>query len=162
MKKDKPLKPKLVVFDFDGVLTNNKVIISQDGTESVICDRSDGLGMEMLRKSRMPILILSKEQNPVVSARGKKLKVPVVQGIDNKLKELKKYCASRKIALKDVLYVGNDLNDLEVMKNVGMTACPADSHKAILSISQIRLTRNGGDGAVRELVEERLKINLYK
>lgn len=162
MPKKKILKPKLVVFDFDGVFTNNKVIVSQDGTESVVCDRSDGLGLEMLRRTGMPILILSKELNPVVTARAKKLKLPVIQGIDHKLGELRKYCFERKISLKDVLYVGNDINDLEPMKNVGMTACPKDSHKRILKMSQVVLTRNGGDGAIRELVEEHLGVTEYE
>lgn len=152
----KKIKPRLVVFDFDGVFTNNKVIVHQDGTESVVCDRGDGMRLEMLRRSGMPILIMSKEKNLVVSARAKKLKLECMQAIDNKLVELRKVCAKRKIALKDVLYVGNDINDLEVMKHVGFTACPADSHHSVLKISKIKLTRNGGDGAILELVEKHL------
>lgn len=153
--------PLLVVFDFDGVMTNNKVIVSQDGTESVVCDRSDGLGVEMLRKSGVAMLILSKEINPVVSARAKKLKIPVIQGIDDKPSALRKYCVKSKVALKSVLYVGNDLNDLAVMKIVGLSACPADSHPRVKKIANIKLTRNGGEGAVRELVEDYLGICTY-
>lgn len=154
----KKLKPKLVVFDFDGVLTNNKVILDQFGVEHVVCDRSDGMGMEMARKAGVSMIILSKEKNKVVSARGKKLKVPVIQGIDDKVTALKKYCAAKKIPLKDVLYVGNDMNDYAVMKIVGNSACPKDSHPKIKSISKIKLSKNGGDGAVRELIESYLGI----
>jgi 3-deoxy-D-manno-octulosonate 8-phosphate phosphatase (KDO 8-P phosphatase) len=160
--KNKKLKlPSLLVFDFDGVLTNNKVIVRQDGTESVICCRSDGLGMEMARKSGLRMLILSKEINPVVSARGKKLKVEVIQAIDDKPKALMAYCKKHKIKLSDVLYVGNDLNDAAVMKIVGQSACPKDSHPLIKKIATLILNNDGGNGAVRELIEDRLGINTY-
>ncbi len=149
----KRFQPKLIVFDFDGVLTNNKVILNQNGIESVVCDRSDGLGFEMLRHAGIPALILSKEKNRVVSARGKKLKVPVIQGIDDKPKALRAYCIKEKISLKEVLYVGNDLNDVAAMKIVGASACPFDSHPQVKKISTIKLKRKGGEGAARELIE---------
>lgn len=160
--KSKKIKlPSLLVFDFDGVLTNNKVIVRQDGAESVICCRSDGLGMEMARKTGLHMLILSKEINPVVSARGRKLKVEVIQAIDDKPKALTAYCKKNKIKLSEVLYVGNDLNDAEVMKIVGQSACPSDSHPLIKKIATLVLKNRGGEGAVRELIEERLGINTY-
>ena len=77
-------KVKAVVFDFDGVFTNNKVIVSEEGRESVICNRSDGIGIEKLRKLNIPMIIISTEQNPVVSMRADKLKLPVKHGVKNK------------------------------------------------------------------------------
>jgi 3-deoxy-D-manno-octulosonate 8-phosphate phosphatase (KDO 8-P phosphatase) len=163
--KTSPIKkipiPSLLVFDFDGVLTDNKVILDQNGKESVVCDRGDGLGIEMARKSGLHILILSKEVNKVVSARGKKLKIKVIQGINDKPSELKKYCEKMGIPLKKVMYVGNDLNDLAVMKLVGTSVAPKNSHPSVLKIASIILGKNGGDGAVRELIEERLGIMTY-
>ena len=91
------LSPALVVFDFDGVFTNNKVIVSEDGKESVVCDRSDGLGIMMLKAAGIPSFILSKEKNPVVSARAKKLGLEVMQGIDHKLQILSSYCNEKKM-----------------------------------------------------------------
>lgn len=153
--------PALLVFDFDGVLTDNKVIVDQNGKESVVCDRGDGLGMEMARKSGLKMLILSKEKNKVVSARGKKLQVEVIQGILDKPRELKKYCQKHRIPLSKVMYVGNDLNDLAVMKLVGTAVAPKNSHPAVLKVASIILGKNGGDGAVRELIEDRLGIMTY-
>ena len=107
------------------------------------------------------MLILSKEVNPVVSARGKKLKVEVIQAIEDKPKALVAYCKKHRIDLKNVLYVGNDLNDAAVMKIVGKSACPKDAHPLIKKIATLILSKNGGDGAVRELIENHLKIQTY-
>jgi YrbI family 3-deoxy-D-manno-octulosonate 8-phosphate phosphatase len=154
--------PNLLVFDFDGVFTDNKVIVREDGLESVVCSREDGLGIEMARKSGLKMLILSKEKNKVVSARAKKLQIEVIQGIEDKPSELRKYAAKNKIELKDIFYVGNDLNDLSVMRIVGTSACPADSHPSVKKIATIKLRKNGGNGAIRELIEQKMGINLYR
>ena len=79
---------KAIVFDFDGVFTDNRVIVSENGKESVICNRADGLGLEMLRILDIPMTIISTEKNLVVSSRAKKLKIPVVHGVKNKIKEI--------------------------------------------------------------------------
>ena len=163
--KSSPIKklklPDLLVFDFDGVMTDDKVLVCQDGTESVVCSRSDGLGLEMARKSGLKLLILSKEVNPVVTARGRKLKIEVIQGIDDKPTALRNYCEKNGINLKKVMYVGNDLNDLAVMKIVGTAIAPKNSHPKVLKTASIILGKNGGDGAVRELIEYRLGISTY-
>ena len=79
-----------LVFDFDGVLTNNKVHLDQSGIEWVSCSRADGLGFDVLRKLNFPSYVLSTENNPVVKARAEKLKIPVLQGVGNKLEVLKR------------------------------------------------------------------------
>ncbi len=159
-KRVKPIHslPALLVFDFDGVLTDNRVLVFSDGTEAVFCHRGDGLGFDMLRKAGVPTLILSKEKNRVVSARANKLKVPCLQGIEDKVTALRQYCAKRKIRLQDVWYVGNDLNDLGPMQIVGTPVSPRDAHPRIRKLSKIKLGSNGGYGAARELVEEVLGI----
>ena len=94
--------------------------------------------------------------------RAKKLKVPVVQGVDDKVEAIKKLVNKNNYNLKNIVYVGNDLNDYLVMQLCGYSACPADSHSKIKSVSSIILSTNGGDGIVRELLEEVLNLDFIK
>ena len=150
------------VFDFDGVLTNNLVQIDENGKESVSCSRADGLAFDVLRKLNKPAYILSTEKNLVVKARAKKLKIPVIQGVANKVEAIKKLAADNNYSLKNILYVGNDLNDYLVIQLCGYSACPADSHSKIKNVSSIILGTNGGDGIVRELLEEVFNLDFIK
>ncbi len=150
----------LIVFDFDGVLTDNRVYVSQNGDETVKCNRSDGLGFDVLKKLEVPVLILSTEKNAVVLARAKKLGVSVINGVDNKLKALNDFAFTKGFLLQKTIYVGNDLNDFYVMKACGFLLCPNDSHPRIKEISQFILSSNGGEGVVRELVEDIMSIDV--
>jgi 3-deoxy-D-manno-octulosonate 8-phosphate phosphatase (KDO 8-P phosphatase) len=150
------------IFDFDGVLTNNLVQMDENGRESVSCSRADGLAFDVLRKLNKSVYILSTEKNLVVRARAKKLNVPVVQGVSDKVKAIKELVDENHYNLKNILYVGNDLNDYLVMQLCGYSACPADSHPKIKHIADICLNSNGGNGVVRELLEEVLKIDFIK
>ena len=145
--------PKLVVFDFDGVFTDNRVLVDQDGKEAVFCDRGDGMAIEWLIKSGIRGLILSKERNPGVEARAKKVGLPVAQAIDGKAAYLREWCANQKIDLADVVYLGNDLNDLECFAIVGCSAAVSDAALRVLEAADLVLSRPGGHGAIRELVE---------
>ena len=151
---------RLVVFDFDGVFTTNEVIVSQDGTESVICNRSDGLGLRLLRAEKIATLILSMEQNPVVRARATKLKLECIHGCEDKLTTLVNLARERGIALEEIAYVGNDVNDVQCMRAVGLAVAPKDSYPEALKAARWVLTRNGGNGAVREFCEEVAKIRM--
>ena len=148
-----PQKIAALVMDFDGVLTDNRVLVDQDGRESVQCSRADGMGLELLRKAGLPMLVLSKEQNPVVAARCKKLRLRCEQGIEAKLPALHAYCAELGIALEQVVYVGNDINDLECLWAVGCGVAVADSHPEALRAAKLVLAAKGGEGAVRELCD---------
>ena len=150
------------VFDFDGVLTNNLVQIDENSKESVSCSRADGLAFDVLRKLNKPAYILSTEKNLVVKARANKLKIPAIQGVADKVEAIKKLAADNNYNLKNILYVGNDLNDYLVMQLCGYGACPADSHLKIKHISDICLNTNGGNGIVRELLEEVLGLDFIK
>ena len=150
------------VFDFDGVLTNNLVHLDHHGDEWVSCNRADGLAFDLLLKLNKPTYILSTEKNPVVAARAKKLKVPVIQGVDNKLNSIKELANKENFKINRVLYVGNDLNDYHVMLLCGYTACPFDSHSKIKEISDFVLKTCGGDGIVRELLEDVLELDLLE
>src|SRR5947207_3214111 len=109
---------RLVVFDFDGVFTDNRVIVAEDGKESVVCDRSDGLGLNMLRERGIEMVIISTEVNPVVQMRAKKLKLPCISGCEDKLEALNAILKEKKISLGETAYIGNDINDLPCLWKV--------------------------------------------
>ena len=144
---------ELVVYDFDGVMTNNKVIIDQFGNESVIVNRSDGLAIAEIRKIGIKQLLLSTEENPVVQKRAKKLGIICINGLDDKKKTLQKYLSNNNIDRKKVVFIGNDINDLKVMKYVGIPIAPADAHPEIKKIARIITKAKGGDGVVREIFD---------
>lgn len=143
---------ELIVYDFDGVMTDNKVLVREDGKESVIVNRSDGLAVGMIKQSGFRQMIFSTEKNKVVEARARKLGIPVVAGVDDKKEALSSYCKDNKIHLDNVIYIGNDINDLEVMMSVGYPICPQDAYPNIRKISRIVLSSPGGYGVIRELL----------
>lgn len=144
----------LIIYDFDGVMTDNRAIVMQDGTEAVIVNRADGLSVDYIRKKNIPQMILSTESNPVVKARAKKLKIDVIQNCDNKKTALLKLCKEKGYDLAKVVYVGNDLNDIEAMKIVGYPIAPADAHPDIIDIASFVTKAKGGEGVVRELADK--------
>ena len=149
--------PSLIVYDFDGVMTDNRVLIFQDGTEAVFVNRADGWGVAKLRRAGFRQIILSTETNQVVSARAIKLQIKVLQGCSDKVQELKSFCQINDIDLTKVLYVGNDVNDLDAMRLVGFPVAPADAHPEILKIAKYITKARGGEGVIRELSEWLLK-----
>ncbi|MDR2350502.1 MAG: HAD hydrolase family protein [Deltaproteobacteria bacterium] len=145
--------PKLIVFDFDGVFTDNRVYVLEDGREMVCCSREDSLGIARLKKHQIPMMILSTEINPVVAARAKKLFLLLHQGCADKAAFLKKYLSEMDIPKNSVIFVGNDVNDLEAMRLAGFSACPVDAHPEIKNMASLTLTKRGGNGAIRELCD---------
>jgi YrbI family 3-deoxy-D-manno-octulosonate 8-phosphate phosphatase len=143
--------PVLVVLDFDGVLTDDRVWTLDDGREAVVSTRADGMGVALLR-SLVPVVVLSTEVNPVVSARCAKLLIACVQGVGHdKMEALRTIAAQRCVSLADVAYVGNDLNDLGPLNAVGYPIAVRDAHPSVRAAAQLILSRPGGRGAVREL-----------
>ncbi len=140
-----------VVLDFDGTQTDDRVLIDADGREFVSVHRGDGLGVAALRRSGLKLLILSTEQNPVVAARARKLKIPVLHGVDRKDLALKQWCEEQGIAPERVLYVGNDVNDLPCFALVGWPVAVESAHDAVRGAARAVTTLPGGDGAVREI-----------
>jgi N-acylneuraminate cytidylyltransferase len=143
----------LVVFDFDGVMTDNRVWVDENGREMVAAFRSDSLGAQIMMKAGVPALVLSTERNPVVAARCKKMNMEVVQGVDDKASALKAILSERGIDPRQVVYLGNDVNDLPCFPLVGCAVVVADAQPAALRQADLVLNRNGGYGAVRELCD---------
>ena len=142
-----------IVLDFDGVFTDNKVLVFDDGREAVICSRSDGWGLARLRDLGAPLLILSTEENSVVSARARKLRIPCLQGINDKLGTLKRWASQAAVDIANVVYVGNDVNDLACLNSVGCPILVNDAHHDVRMSAKIVLDAPGGEGALRELAE---------
>jgi N-acylneuraminate cytidylyltransferase len=142
-----------VVTDFDGVHTDDSVHVSQDGTETVTVSRADGMGVALLREAGIPVLILSTEANPVVSARAGKLRVEVVQGSADKAAALRAWADGRGIPLSRIAYLGNDVNDLPCLELVGWPVAVPGAHPLVLAAARVVLDRPGGAGAVRDLAE---------
>lgn len=144
---------QLVVFDFDGVFTDNTVYVSQDGTESVRCWRSDGLGLARLKHANVETAIVSTETNPVVEARGRKLSMRCMQGCDDKLATLQTLARELGITLDRVAFVGNDVNDLACLNAVGLPIVVHDAHADVVAAAHYRTATPGGRGAVREVCD---------
>ncbi|HEY6067761.1 MAG TPA: HAD hydrolase family protein [Gaiellaceae bacterium] len=150
---DPLLGVRLAVFDFDGVFTDNRVWVNERGDEMLAFSRSDGLGLRRLGEVGVGALIVSMERNPVVAARAAKLGVECVTGVDDKLGILREHVARDGIALEDVAYVGNDVNDAECLDAVGLPVVPADAWPEVKSLARWVLERRGGHGCVREFCD---------
>ena len=144
---------KIIIYDFDGIMTDNTVYVDQNGNEMVQVNRADGLGVHMIKNLGIEQIIISTEQNPVVSARAFKLGIPCLQGIDNKKVALIEYCHKNDIYLKNVAYTGNDVNDEQAMEISRFKFCPADASERIKEIADFILKSRGGEGVIRELAD---------
>lgn len=147
------LRLRMLVFDFDGVFTDNAVIVFEDGCEAVRCSRFDGFGLRRLEACGVEPIILSTETNPVIQARAAKLKIKARNGLDDKLSALQHEVAARSLLLDQVGYVGNDINDEACLRIVGLPIVVADSHPEVLHLGRYRTTLLGGNGAVREICD---------
>ena len=145
--------PRIIVTDFDGCLTNDMVVLSENNLESVSVNRKDGMAARIMRDLGIPLLILSSEMNPVVGLRAKKMGCEVIQGALDKATALRDFLTKNSISGNEVWYLGNEINDLEAMNLAGFSFCPSDaSHKVMIRANQVLRTR-GGDGVLMELIE---------
>jgi 3-deoxy-D-manno-octulosonate 8-phosphate phosphatase (KDO 8-P phosphatase) len=145
---------RLLVLDFDGVLTDNRVLVSQDGTEAVWCHRGDGWGIARLKeRGAVTIMVISTEANRVVEARCRKLGLDFIQACDDKLAALRRVAEQMGLGADQVAYVGNDVNDLECLRWVGTPIVVADAEPEVHEIARLVTARRGGYGAVREVAD---------
>lgn len=157
-----PQRIKLVVLDFDGVLTDNRVWTDETGKESVAANRSDGLGLRQLQESGVEVYVLSREENPIVARRCEKLGIGYRKGLLDKAGALRELLAERSVPAEQVVFLGNDTNDLPCFPLVGCAVAVADSHPDVLRQADQRLNQRGGYGAVRELCDLILAINAQR
>jgi 3-deoxy-D-manno-octulosonate 8-phosphate phosphatase (KDO 8-P phosphatase) len=141
---------RFAIFDFDGVFTDNRVWVNEQGEESLAFSRSDGLGLRRLDEVAVRYLIVSMERNPIVGARAEKLRAECVQGVDDKLALIRQRVGD---ALEEVAYVGNDINDAECLRAVGFPVVPADAWPEVKPLARWVLSRSGGAGCVREFCD---------
>ncbi len=150
---------RLIAFDFDGVFTDNKVLTNQDGSESVSCWRSDGIGISRIQQLGIIVIIISTESNPVVAKRALKLKIACYQSIEDKGSALLDICNKYNISINKSMFVGNDINDIPAFKIVGFPVGVLDSYDEINSYIKFKTNKSGGCGAVREICD--LIYNAY-
>ena len=144
---------RLAVFDFDGVFTDNRVWTSERGEESVACWRGDGLGLRRLDEVGVGYVIVSTEENAAVAARARKLRAACVNDVPDKLVVLREQAAERGVGLDRVAYLGNDINDADCLRAVGLPVVPADAWPEVVPLARWVLERRGGEGCVREFCD---------
>ncbi len=144
---------RLVVFDFDGVFSDNRVWTNDRGEESVACFRGDSAGLRRLDEVGVDYFILTSETNDAVPARARKIRAECIRGIEDKLPVLTEELARRGVSLEETAYVGNDINDADCLAAVGLPVVPADAWAEVVPLAKMVLTRAGGHGCVRELCD---------
>lgn len=144
---------RFAVFDFDGVFTDNRVWVNERGEESLAFSRSDGLGLRRLDEVGVQYLIVSAEPNPIVGARAVKLNADCVQGVDDKLAVVFERTDQLGVPLEETAYIGNDVNDVDCLRAVGVPVVPADAWPEVRSLARWVLSRPGGAGCVREFCD---------
>ena len=144
---------RLIAFDFDGVFTDNMVYVFENGSEAVRCFRGDGIGLRKLERLGIATVIISTEINPVVAARGRKLRVRCVQGCEDKYAALEAIVKAMEFSLEQVAYVGNDINDLTCLTCVGLPIVVHDAHLDVIPHARYQTRAQGGHGAVREVCD---------
>ncbi len=143
-----------IIYDFDGVMTNNQCLIDQNGVEAVFVNRSDGYAVSQLREMGIVQAIISTEVNAVVEKRAEKLGIPVVYGVSDKAQAVLKFSTKHKIQLSRTMFIGNDLNDMPAFRVTGMKGAPADAEEEILEQADWISSKKGGCGVIRELFRE--------
>jgi len=158
-RRSMPEKIELIICDFDGVMTDNRVWVDQDGTESVAAYRSDSIRIGELRALGIEVMIISSEANRVVASRAKKMGVEAIHGIgiQEKGRVMREVLERKNVKAEHVVYVGNDLNDLPCFEIAGWSVAVADAYPEVQRAADFVLSKAGGHGALRELSDLLLK-----
>ena len=159
MKRPMPENIYLIICDFDGVITDNRVWVDQDGTETVAAYRSDSVRVKDLHAIGIEVMILSSEPNRVVEARARKMGVEAIHGIalHDKGRVMRDVLAQKKIKAENVIFIGNDINDLPCFEVAGWAVAVADAYPEVIRAADHVLSKAGGHGALRELCDLILK-----
>lgn len=158
-RRSMPETVKMIICDFDGVVTDNLVLTDENGKETVSASRSDSMHIKTLREKGVEVMILSSEPNPVVQARAKKMGVEAIHGVgmQDKGRVMREVLEQKKVRAEEVIYIGNDLNDLPCFEVAGWSVAVADAYPEVIRAADFVLTKSGGRGAIRELCEMVLK-----
>lgn len=143
---------KLVITDVDGVLTDGGMYYSSNGELMKKFNTRDGMGVELLHNVGIQTIFLTREKSKSTKQRANKVKAKLVQGIFNKEKELEKICKKYCIDPKNIAYLGDDINDVNIMTKIGFSAAPSDCSSEVRKVSDYICKKKGGDGAFREIV----------
>ncbi|MDA3026508.1 MAG: HAD hydrolase family protein [Actinomycetota bacterium] len=150
-KLHKIQKPKIIFTDFDGCLTDDRVWLNQEGEEFVAANRKDGLAVKRIKNLGIQVIIASTETNKVVTARGNKMGVEVLQGLSDKAESIEQYLEQKNLSWNDVWYIGNDVNDLGAIRKAKFSICPSDAVKTVKKVVDFKLKSKGGYGVLSEL-----------
>ena len=150
-----PESIKMIITDFDGVITDGRVWVDENGKETVAACRSDSMRIRQLRKCGVEVMILSSEVNSVVKARAKKMGIEALHGmgLNEKGEVLGKFLTERNLDPAQIIYVGNDFNDLPCFAIAGWSVAVADAYPDVIRAADYVLSRPGGYGALRELCD---------
>ncbi len=152
-------KPNIIFTDFDGCLTDDRVIVNEHGEEFVSANRKDGLATKRLKDLGIKIVITSTETNKVVLARGSKMGVEVLQGLSDKAQAIDDYLVKNKLTWEESWYIGNDVNDLGAINKAQFSLCPSDAVERVINSVDYVLKTKGGFGILSEIVTELEKAN---
>lgn len=144
----------MLLSDCDGCLTDGGMYYSENGDELKKFNTRDGMGFSLLKKRGIITGIVTGEKNDLNRRRAEKLHLDILEsGCDDKLSAIKRICQERGISLGNVCYIGDDINDIEAIKAVGLGCCPADAVKSVRKVSKYITTAKGGEGVVREIAD---------
>ena len=152
-------KIKVVITDVDGVLTDGGMFYSHEGDIMKKFHTRDGMGVTLLRKNNIPTIIITKEKNKIISKWAKKMGIETVyDGILRKEKALSEITKKMNVSESELCYIGDDVNDIEILKKVGLSVCPYDAIELAKKISNIITKSKGGEGVLREVADTILSI----
>ena len=154
---------KVLLTDVDGVLTDGGMYYTSTGDSMKKFHTRDGMGVNLLKKSKIPTIIVTKEKTKMVRNWAKKMNIShVYDGVQQKEKLLKEICKKYAVTSSQIAYIGDDVNDFNIMKQVGFSITPNNGNVNIKEISDYICTTNGGDGVLREVVDIILLNNNFK
>jgi len=147
------------VLDMDGVLTDGNVLVTEDGTMLRRMNIRDGYALQLAKKNGYDVVVISGSTSDGVKVRLSRLGITdVFMGVHNKVEVLQQFLSEHNLKAEQVMYMGDDIPDLDVMQMAGVAACPADAVPDIIKISQYISDKNGGEGCVRDIIEKTLKL----
>ncbi|MGD0091557.1 MAG: HAD hydrolase family protein [Planctomycetota bacterium] len=151
---------RMVIFDVDGVLTDGRIILDSNGTESKFFHVRDGSGISFLHKAGLAVALLTGRTSAVVEVRAREMHIPpalVIQGAPIKLPAFKRLLEENRLAAREVAFVGDDIVDLPVLELAGLSCCPADGHADVVQACHVVAGQSGGHGGARAICEHLLK-----